>query len=82
MLANEVVNSFLGFTYQLATGFSLMLLVDKKLAPSQAVIQSLKCSINIGCHVNHFLHCVYCCLFLGLMSLGFAYIWIIPFLLI
>ncbi len=63
----------------LATGFSMMLLVEKKLAPSQCVLQSLKVFHKYWIPLSAFYIVYYCCLFLGALSLGFAYIWIIPF---
>ena len=77
------INVLLGlvvlFYINLATGFSIMLLVEKKLAPSQCVIQSLKVFHKHWMTLITFYIVYYCCLFLGALSLGFAYIWIIPF---
>lgn len=67
------------FYINLATGFSIMLLVEKKLAPSQCVLQSLKVFHKYWMPLSMFYLVYYFCLFLGLLSLGFAYIWIIPF---
>lgn len=67
------------FYINLATGFSIMLLVEKKLAPSQCVFQSLKVFHKYWMPLSTFYLVYYCCLFLGALSLGFAYIWIIPF---
>lgn len=67
------------FYINLATGFSIMLLVDKKLAPSQCVIQSLRVFHKYWIPLITFYIVYYFCLFLGALSLGFAYIWIIPF---
>jgi hypothetical protein len=67
------------FYINLATGFSIMLLVDKKLPPSQCVVQSLKVFHKYWMQLSTFYLAYYCCLFLGALSLGFAYIWIIPF---
>jgi hypothetical protein len=67
------------FYINLATGFSIMLLVEKKLAPSQCVIQSFKVFHKYWMPLSIFYIVYYCCLFLGALSLGFAYIWIIPF---
>ncbi len=67
------------FYINLATGFSIMLLVEKRLAPSQCVIQSFKVFHKYWMPLSIFYIVYYCCLFLGLMTLGFAYIWIIPF---
>lgn len=63
----------------LATGFSIMLLIEKRLAPSQCVIQSLRVFHKYWMPLSMFYLIYYCCLFLGALSLGFAYIWIIPF---
>jgi hypothetical protein len=77
------INVLLGlavlFYINLATGFSIMLLVEKKLAPSECVIQSLKVFHKHWMPLSMFYLVYYCCLFLGALSLGFAYIWIIPF---
>jgi hypothetical protein len=54
-------------------------LVEKKLAPSQCVVQSLKVFHKYWIPLSTFYIVYYCCLFLGALSLGFAYIWIIPF---
>ena len=67
------------FYINLATGFSIMLLVEKKLAPSQCVVQSLRVFHKYWIPLSIFYMVYYCCLFLGALSLGFAYIWIIPF---
>jgi uncharacterized membrane protein len=67
------------FYINLATGFSIMLLVEKKLAPSQCVVQSLKVFHKYWMPLSMFYLAYYCCLILGALSLGFAYIWIIPF---
>ncbi|WP_339719994.1 hypothetical protein [uncultured Paraglaciecola sp.] len=67
------------FYVNLATGFSIMLLVEKRLAPSQCVIQSLMVFHKYWMPLSLFYIVYYCCLFIGALSLGFAYIWIIPF---
>lgn len=77
------VNVLLGvsviFYINLATGFSIMLLIEKKLAPSQCVIQSVKVFHKYWMPLTVFYLVYYCCLILGALSFGFAYIWIIPF---
>jgi hypothetical protein len=67
------------FYINLATGFSIMLLIEKRLAPSQSVIQSLKVFHKYWMPLSIYYIVYYLCLFLGALSLGFAYIWIIPF---
>ena len=67
------------FYINLATGFSIMLLVEKKLAPSQCVIQSLRVFHKYWMPLAIFYLVYYVCLFIGALSLGVAYIWIIPF---
>ena len=62
-----------------ATGFSMMLLIEKRLPPSQAVIQSMQVFHKYWAPLTTFYLGYYCCLFIGALSLGFAYIWIIPF---
>lgn len=74
-----LLGMFVLFYINLATGFSIMLLIEKKLAPSQCVIQSLKVFHKYWVPLFKFYLVYYCCLFLGALSLGFAYIWIIPF---
>lgn len=82
-LLGSQINVLLGmlvlFYINLATGFSIMLLVEKRLAPSQSVIQSFKVFHKYWIQLTTFYLVYYCCLFLGALSLGFAYIWIIPF---
>ncbi|MBU3002741.1 hypothetical protein [Paraglaciecola arctica] len=67
------------FYINLATGFSIMLLVEKRLPPSQCVILSMRVFHKYWMPLSLFYLAYYCCLFLGALSLGFAYIWIIPF---
>jgi hypothetical protein len=67
------------FYVNLATGFSIMLLIEKRLRPSQCVLQSLKVFHKYWMPLSTFYLVYYCCLFLGALSFGFAYIWIIPF---
>ena len=67
------------FYINLATGFSIMLLIEKRLPPSQSVFQSLKVFHKYWMPLSVFYIVYYLCLFLGALSLGFAYIWIIPF---
>jgi hypothetical protein len=82
-LVGSQISVLLGMTVlfyiNLATSFSIMLLVEKKLAPSQCVIQSLKVFHKYWMPLSVFYLVYYSCLFLGALSLGFAYIWIIPF---
>jgi hypothetical protein len=82
-LLGSQVNVLLGvcvlFYVNLATGFSIMLLVEKKLPPSQCVVQSLKVFNKYWKPLFVYYLIYYCCLALGALSLGFAYIWIIPF---
>lgn len=82
-LVGSQINVLLGvsviFYINLATGFSIMLLVEKKLAPSQCVVQSFKVFHKYWKPLFVFYLAYYCCLVLGALSLGFAYIWIIPF---
>lgn len=77
------INVLLGlatlFYVNLATGFSIMLLVEKGLSPSQCVIQSFKVFHKYWLPLSVYYLVYYCCLFLGALSMGFAYIWIIPF---
>jgi hypothetical protein len=82
-LIGSQVSLFFGMSVlcyiNLATGFSIMLLVEKQLAPSQCIIQSLKVFHKYWIPLAGFYITYYLCLFLGLFTFGFAYIWIIPF---
>ena len=82
-LVGSLISALLGFVVlfyiNLATGFSIMLLVEKRLAPSQCVIHSLKVFHKHWMPLSTFYLVYYCSLVLGALSLGFAYIWIIPF---
>ncbi len=76
---NVLLGMLIIFYINLATGFSIMLLIEKKLAPSQCVVQSLKVFHKYWMPLTLFYLAYYCCLILGALSFGFAYIWIIPF---
>lgn len=82
-LLGSQVNVSLGFIalfyVNLATGFSIMLLVEKRLPPSQCVLQSVRVFHKYWLPLLLFYVAYYSSLFLGLLTFGFAYIWIIPF---
>lgn len=68
-----------GIYLGLATGFSMMLYIEKQLPPSQAILQSLKVFNRYWSQLSVF-YVAICILFvLGMFTFGFAYIWIIPF---
>jgi hypothetical protein len=68
-----------GLYLSMGTGFSLMLLVEKKLAPSQAIIQSLKVFNKYWAPLGIFYFVSLIALIIGMFSFGVAYIWLIPF---
>lgn len=68
-----------GVYLAMATGFSLPLLVEKKLTPSKSILFSLK-AFNIYWRQLIMFYLLFVFLFiLGAMTFGIAYIWIIPF---
>ena len=67
-----------GVYLAMATGFSLPLLVEKKLTPSKSILFSLK-AFNIYWRPLIVFYLFFTFLFLvGAMTFGIAYIWIIP----
>lgn len=68
-----------GLYLSIATGFSLMLLVDKKLAPSQAIMQSIKVFNKYWAPLIIFYIVSLIAFVVGMFSFGVAYIWLIPF---
>ena len=66
---------YLGF----ATGFSMMLYIEKQLAPSQAILQSIKVFNRYWLQLGVFYVATFVLFLLGMFTFGFAYIWIIPF---
>jgi uncharacterized membrane protein len=76
---NILFGLILLFYVNLATGFSIMLLIEKRLAPSQSIIQSAKVFHRYWLPLLFYYAAYYVCLFLGIFSFGFAYIWIVPF---
>jgi hypothetical protein len=76
---NVLVGILLLFYINLGTGFSIMLLIEKKLAPSQCIIQSFRVFHKYAAPLLLFYIAYYGSLFLGMFTFGFAYIWIIPF---
>ncbi|MFT4939948.1 MAG: putative membrane protein [Paraglaciecola sp.] len=68
-----------GVYLAMATGFSLPLLVEKKLSPSKSIILSLKV-FNIYWRQLVLFYLIFTLLFvLGAFTFGVAYIWIVPF---
>ena len=63
----------------MATGFSMMILIEKKLPPSQTIIQSFKVFNKHWAPLSIFYMGSLALLLLGMLSLGVAYIWLIPF---
>lgn len=76
---NILFGLILLFYVNFATGFAIMLLIEKRLAPSQSIIQSAKVFHKYWMPLLVFYFAYYGCLFLGIFSFGFAYIWIVPF---
>ncbi len=76
---NLLMGMLLLFYINLATGFAIMLLVEKKWPPSQCVIQSVKIFNRYWLPLSLFYLGYYVSLFLGIFTFGFAYIWIVPF---
>lgn len=68
-----------GIYLSMGTGFSLMLLVDKKLAPSQAILQSIKVFNKYWAPLAIFYIVSLFAFIMGMFSFGVAYIWLIPF---
>ncbi|MGS2720092.1 hypothetical protein [Paraglaciecola aestuariivivens] len=76
---NVIVSTLVLLYINLATGFAIMLLVEKKWRPSQCVIQSIKVFNRYWLPLTLFYIFYYISLFLGIFTFGFAYIWIVPF---
>lgn len=68
-----------GIYLGLATGFSMMLYIEKQLAPSQAILQSIKVFNHYWLPLSLFYVAIFILFTLGMFTFGFAYIWIIPF---
>ncbi|MDU0355084.1 hypothetical protein RS130_15305 [Paraglaciecola aquimarina] len=75
VLIGYIVLVYLG----MATGFSMMLLVEKNLAPSQTIIQSFKVYNRFILPLSFFYFASVVLFVLGVFTLGIAYIWLIPF---
>lgn len=63
----------------MGTGFSMMLLVEKKLAPSQTIIQSFRVFNRHWAPLSIFYLVSILMFVVGAFSFGVAYIWLIPF---
>ncbi|MEP4100002.1 hypothetical protein [Paraglaciecola sp.] len=63
----------------MATGFSMMLLIEKKLAPKDTIIQSFKVFNHHWPSLSLFYLGSLALFLLGMLTLGVAYIWLIPF---
>lgn len=68
-----------GIYLGLATGFAMMLYVEKKLAPSQAIMQSIRVFNRYWWQLSLFYVGAFVLFFIGMLTFGLAYIWIIPF---
>lgn len=66
---------YLGF----ATGFSMMLYVEKQLPPSQAILQSIRVFNRYWLQLSLFYMAAFLMFIIGMFTFGLAYIWIIPF---
>ncbi|WP_158968884.1 hypothetical protein [Paraglaciecola sp. L3A3] len=75
VLVGFIVLIYLG----MATGFSMMLLVEKKLAPSQTIIQSFKVYNRYILPLSFFYLAFVLLFILGMFTFGIVYIWLIPF---
>lgn len=68
-----------GIYLGLATGFSMMLYVEKQLPPSQAIIQSIRVFNRYWIQLSMFYMGAFVLFIIGMFTFGLAYIWIIPF---
>ncbi|WP_340680815.1 hypothetical protein [Paraglaciecola sp.] len=68
-----------GIYLGLATGFAMMLYIEKQLPPSQAILQSIKVFNRYWPQLSLFYVITILLFTLGMFTFGFAYIWIIPF---
>lgn len=67
-----------GIYLAMATGFSMMLYIEKRLVPSQAIVQSLKVYNRYWMPLSMFYIAAFVLFMMGLFTFGFAYIWLIP----
>ena len=67
-----------GLYLSMATGFTLPLIIDKKLPPSQAIMASIKVFNQYWRPLLVFYLASMILFTLGMFTLGFAYIWLIP----
>ncbi len=74
-LVGFIVLMYLG----MATGFSIMLLVEKNLRPSQTIIQSFKVYNRYILPLSGFYLGSFLLFIAGAFTFGIAYIWLIPF---
>lgn len=68
-----------GLYLGLATGFSMMLYVEKQLPPSQAILQSIRVFNRYWLQLSLFYMAAFLMFIMGMFTFGLAYIWIIPF---
>jgi hypothetical protein len=68
-----------GLYLGLATGFSMMLYVEKQLPPSQAILQSIRVFNRYWLQLSIFYMGAFLMFIIGMFTFGLAYIWIIPF---
>jgi uncharacterized membrane protein len=68
-----------GIYLGLATGFSMMLYVEKQLPPSQAIMQSIRVFNRYWIQLSLFYMAAFVLFIIGMFTFGLAYIWIIPF---
>jgi uncharacterized membrane protein len=68
-----------GLYLGLATGFSMMLYVEKQLPPSQAILQSIRVFNRYWLQLSIFYMAAFMMFVIGMFTFGLAYIWIIPF---
>ena len=63
----------------MATGFSVLLLIEKKLALTQAIVQSFKVFNRYILPLSIFYLMFFALMIVGMFTFGIAYIWLIPF---
>ncbi|MCF2948902.1 hypothetical protein L0668_12345 [Paraglaciecola aquimarina] len=77
------INTSIGFIVLIyvgmATGFSMMLLIEKKLSPNQSIIQSFKVYNRYILPLSAFYLGSVVLFIVGMFTFGIMYIWLIPF---
>lgn len=68
-----------GIYLGLATGFSMMLYIEKHVTPRQAIMLSIKVFNRYWLPLTVFYFAIFLLFLIGMFTFGVAYIWIIPF---